>query len=293
MNTNRVKNIVIVMFVILNAALFGLIQWENSRFRLSASQESAVRELFMANGIDIDADIPRNFRPMSGLYVVPFIHDINVHGERFFTENTPSLEYGWDSVSLRVGERVLTLDGLTMGDYLLLYENPGGFVTTEFLRRGFMDVEASREAVEEFINNVTPPELNFIFNFEVWDEDSFIFDYRGYYQGYIIRDNFIRVRVNEKGIIGATFRFGCIPYGFSSDSREIFSADEALFTVLQALLPRHVDSDITVVGIRMAYYLADRAADDYMTKAIPCYKISVEIDGDTQIFWVDAYTGRL
>jgi len=295
LNTNKVKNIVLILLVALNVSLFGLIQLENNRFRLSATQETAIRELFAANNIEITTSIPRNFRPMRGLYVQPFVHDIHEHGARFFLDEIPKFEPLWNSETLQMGEEILILDGLAIGHYTLLYNNHLGYSTSEFLERGFTDIYASHALVETFIKNVAPPELTFVFNHATWDEDSFSFDFRGYYMGYIIRDNFIAVRVMENGIVGATFRFAYIPYGFSSESREIFSADEALFTVLQReLVVRHSGRDITITGITLAYYLADGTADDdYMAKAVPCYKISVEIDGNPHVFWVDAYTSEL
>jgi len=301
MNTNNVKNIVLILLVALNAALFGLIQWENNRFRLSAAQETAIRELFAANDIEITASIPRSFRPMRGLYVQPFYHDIDHYAALFFPNETPQREYAWNWVALRVGERELRLEGLYIGSYILRYENPIGRSTPAFLERGVEDLYASRALVDKFINSIIPNELQFVFNYAAWDEDSFSFDYRGYYRGYIIRDNSIRIRVAENGIVGATFRFTCIPYGFSNDSREIFSADEALLTVLQDLVSRHrgtaINDDIVsinVVNISFAYVLADGApAADFITKAIPNYKISIEIDGDPRTLWVDAHTAAL
>lgn len=294
LNTNKVKNIVLILLVALNVSLFGLIQLENSRFRLSAAQETAIRELFAANNIEITTTIPRNFRPMRGLYVQPFRHDIHEHGARFFPNETPEFVPLWNSETLQVGERTLTLDNTYLGDYVLLYNYEPGHSTPEFLERGFTDVYAGRALVDEFIRTMAPPGLDFIFNYAAWDEDSFLFEYRGYFMGYIISDNFISVRIMENGIVGARFLFAGIPYEFSSEAREIFSADEALFTVFQDTLHRYADSEVVVVRIQLAYYLAGGMANaDGITKAVPCYKISVEIDGRTRLFWVDAYTSEL
>jgi hypothetical protein len=289
LNTDKVKNVVIVLLVALNAALFGLLQIENNRFRLSAAQDTVIRELFNTNNINIDTLIPRDFRPMRGLYVLPFQHDIDVHAQRFFPNETPETEVWLNSLILRVGERSLTLE-----DNVLRYLNPHGYATPAFLERGFRDIEAGRALADEFIQRIMPPELNFVFDYysvdwDAWDDDLVMFFYRGSFEGRKIQNNHIRVWVGENGIERVSCHLTIIPQGFAAHSREIFSADEALFAVLQTLV-RYNDSDVRVVGMEVAYFLPNVPTDNELTKAIPCYKIVAEIDNLIEIFWVDAYT---
>jgi hypothetical protein len=290
MNMAKVKNVVLLLLVMLNLALFGLIQAENGRFRLSAAQDTAIRKLFEMYGFEIDAAIPKNFRPMRGLYVLPFQHDMDAHAQRFFPGETPEAEEWLGSLTLRVGESSLTLE-----NNVLRYLNHSGYATEAFLERGFGDAEAERELADGFVKRIVPPELNFVFDYSTdwldFDEVLTAFIYRGYYGDRLIQNNWIRVLVNENGITRVTCHFTSVPQRFSSHPREIYSADEALFSALQRLVHRHRDNDVRVLGVDVAYFMVTNPTDtEFYTKAIPCYKIMVEINGMIDIYWVDAYT---
>ena len=297
MNTDKVKNIIIILLAVLNAALFVLLMAEFGRFRLGGGHVAAIRVLFEQNDIAITADIPRNFRPQRVLYVQPFVHDRYAHAEVFFPGGANQTPEVWGRITFFDGDETLEITGLYLGNYVLTYTNETGFSTTEFLYRSFDDYDAVLRLADEFVRRITPPGLMFVHTYTnvFYDDEFATLWFRGYYGGYIIRDNQIRISISNNGIFWAQLNFANIPHGFSRERREIISADEALFVVLHHLTPMYEENEVVVYAISMAYFmpdLADSPTGEELITATPCYRIVVEIDGIKQTFWVDAFTNE-
>jgi hypothetical protein len=294
MNAEKVKNVIIILFIILNAALFILLQLENNRFRLDAAQENAIRQLYKAHNIEISAAIPRNFNPMRSLYFLPYHYDMQKYEAFFFPDEEPERSTWLDNLELRgANDRELILSG-----GLLRYYNPNGHSTQTFLDRGFKDIPSSRKLADDFVRDLLPPDLAFTFDYWMdwpeWGEELLMFAYRGTYQGYMVHDNYVRIWISQIGIIRATFSFSGIPQSFSNHYREIHSADEALFAVLHDIIRNRIHGGaggVNITDISFAYMLHDTPVDDEIfARAMPCYRITVNINGNILFYWMDAYT---
>jgi hypothetical protein len=227
---------------------------------------------------------------MQGLYVLPFEHDSDALAATFFSNETPEKEELWqgDWVKQSGGQR------LSLAGSLLVYTNELGYATPNFIAQDFRDETNRRRLADAFVEMVAPNGLEFAFSHEMeWDEETYRMYFRGSFDGYVLRNNSIRLTIRENGITRAEIRFVCVPYAFSGHSREVFSADEALFAVLrEQLAPRFSGHTVTITNIEMGYHLSSpiSADGDFLAKAIPCYKIIVDIDGFIEVYWVDAYT---
>jgi hypothetical protein len=297
MYTEKVKNVLIIMLILLNAVIFGLIMADNGKHTLSRAQVSAVERLLRERGIKLAAEIPREHRAMRAMTVIPYVYDFEKLAELFFPGEDIKIEHPWRKVVAYVfgeeGGRELEWDLESDG---ISYYNEYGYTTQKFAQRGYLDIEAGRELCDAYIQSIIPHELEFVFNYYEVQDDYVLFDYRGYYEGFVVHSNFIRLLVDDRGIISAKCKFIAIPDGFTDYTREIRSADEAVFALVKdGRIRNHQqnDADITIVKIEMVYHIADRpAGGESSAKASPCYNIDFEINGLIVMFLVDAYTAE-
>lgn len=287
MNTQRTKTMIIVLLSVLNAVLFILLIIQSDKYRLSGRQEKAIRDLLSDNGIGLSADIMKSFDPTRALNMLPYSIDIAKEAERFFddTQKTTQTE-SWERITAESDEGILSL-----AENILRFENAAGYKTEDFLRNGYSDPDATRRLCDDYIKKIRPDALDFEFDHIEEDENYSFYYYRGSYKDYMIYSNYIRLRVNDSGVIVASCRYGGIPSGFNNYAREIYAPDEALFSLMKHVKNIYSDAAVDISNMELVYYLDEVAIE--ASKAVPCYKFQLSVNGVDIWILVDGYTNSV
>lgn len=287
MNTQRVKNMVIILLAVLNVVLFVALIIQSNTYRLTAQQEKAVRSLLSDNAITVSANITKTFKPIKALNMLPYTFDISKEADSFFddTEKTAFTE-AWNKTTIASDTETLSLE-----ENVLRFESSVGYKNEDFLKKGYSDMTATRNLCDEYIEKIRPNELKFEFDHIEQDEDYSFYYYRGIYKGHIIYSNYIRLRVSALGVEVASCYYSGIPSGYNNYAREIYAPDEALFSLMKHLKNVYTDVDIDINDMEMVYYLDSIAID--IAKAVPCYRFKVSVKGINISYLVDGYTNNV
>lgn len=287
MNTQKVKNMVIVLLCALNAVLFGALVIQSNKYRLSAQQEKTIRSLLEDNGITVSSSIIKTFAPTKALNLMPYGFDIDREALKFFDAGQETVQTeAWNKKTVENDTGILSLE-----ENVLRFESAGGYKTGDFSEKGFSDSDATRKLCDGYIKKIQPDGLEFVFDHIEDDEGYSFYYYRGVYKGQMVYSNYIRLRVSTLGIETASCYYSGVPSGFNNYSREIYAPDEALFSLMKYLKNVYSDVSIDICGMQIVYNLEDIALD--ASKAVPCYKFDLAIKGVNVSCLVDGYTNNV
>ena len=282
MNTERVKSILIGIFLIMAIALAGLIFVSEQRYVLSAPQEAAIRTVMERSGVVFtdNAVMTRSHRPMRQLALRPYEHDFAAISARFFGDEIYTLiETEWDIIRDAPNRRLSFLTERNT----ILFEIHEGLQTPEFQAAGFN--KSSAEALaENFAAQMLDRNINMTLHSVVLGRTGdYIFNYFGSYGNYHIFNNHLRVRVTAAGLTRMEFSYFHIE-GFMGEAARIYSADEAIVALMNFLrsygvLGGNTRHQIEIINMRLLYHLEDVRSDSpHAQMASPSYAFTVIID---------------
>ncbi|MCL2168492.1 MAG: hypothetical protein FWB74_00540 [Defluviitaleaceae bacterium] len=269
MNTDTIKNICIGVlsgFILLFAVL---IINENRAYTLTASCEENVRAILERGGITIErAALPRDFRPMQTLAMQTYSHDITALAARFFGDIPFYYEYeiGSSFYFCDISGKEIEHNNITR---VIDFSMEGGFFTGIAPEEFTKTAAGSYELARGFITNILLADDLYLSSNALTPNGDYQLVFFASYQGNIIYNTQLRMRVTEQGIVRATYQ-RVATGGFDTYPRPIFSADEALLALLNHLRTRETDRPAEIVNIRLVYAFTDRG--------IPAYLFTVVID---------------
>jgi len=283
MNTERIKNVMIVLLLIIAFVFGGLILADEMQMRLSAAEEEAIIGLLAANNIIFMGDFQRIARPMQRLEMEIIDYDLSEIAHRFFGESLPELYIADNQMIFETDERAM------------VRFNHGGFIVLE-LYTGYTNEEfaaapggaAAEQLAREFIESIfgSPFELE-LFNTALNSRSDWIFNFISRYRGHIIHNNHIRVQVSESlGVVGV--QYSQVEIGqFIGETQPIIAADEAMLALLNHLRGSGVQGQIMLVDKHIVYFL-----DFASGIGIPAYVFGVVLDNNLRFeYYFNAFTG--
>ena len=277
MNVSRAKNLIIILFILLNAGLFALNYIRDSRYQLSDKAQRDITAFLSKNGIALSAKIPAGFRPARQINLSPLFTDIDRVAEWLFTDMTglekttefDRIIYTTETESLRYDKKQFVFEAEPQGPAFGLNPESAGKLCGERLA-ALGDKEARFE-------------LDSCYEWE----GSLVLDYRMKTAGLYIHSSYVRFWVSGRGIT----RISCSMFacnGFFGAPREIHSPDEALLLLARELRNIFGDEPLEITRMDMVYALdSGQTAESAELKAAPCYRIYIAQSPEP--FLINAY----
>ncbi|MCL2396524.1 MAG: hypothetical protein FWC93_00480 [Defluviitaleaceae bacterium] len=271
MNTERVKNILIVMLGVITLVMAVLIYVQESRYTLSGAQETAIISLLAQNDIHFDARyMVRDFRPMRQLAMGHYTHDREELAIRFFgRDQEPDVEIDGHDMIYSIPNKYMIHSDLNNA---ITFYMPGGFTNEAFAASpgGATAEQLAREFIEQMLG--MPPDME-RFSIEVDPLNNWIISLFTVYRGYMLYNDHIRVRVTYDGIT-SVFYSRTYHHGFTGETHSIFSGDEALLALLNHLHRTGVEGHIRLTDMRLAYFLI---GDGENSTGVPAYVFTLDL----------------
>jgi len=297
MNTQRVKNLVMILLLALNVVLGALMIDNANRYKMSDQQEKAIRSLLTQNSIGLYAILPTEFRPRKMLMLQPYTFDEGKLTALLFTAEEAAEAQRTAVPEARRVDYALDAIELHVEPGRFWYRNPAGFVPSGSSGRPAAHNNA-QSMCDEIVALLATPQIQFAMDSPpiVYAEEGYtVYDYRGRYRGETLYTNSIKFTVSDAGITELRAYFST-PDGFVGEERDIYSCDEALLSLLVGLKSIYGDmtSEVIVLNrIDMVYYLEESSqSSQNVLRAVPYYRIYTRLSPETP-FLVNAYNNNL
>lgn len=291
MNWNKVLNVFILIFLMINIALF-LYQgyYEEVRYTLSAEKEAQLSKVLNSNGISIYKLIP-SFYPKSQLELKVPSDDRESIVERVLgTKVSSRIEANG------LGERVFTdTESLVfyVGTQLGLIYYTG---TDDKYRPKNMTLSEIESVASAFSKELFGEDVEMVITAEKATEGGYRIEMNEKFKDSIIFQSYIKLLITQNGIEEAlATRFE--PIGQVGQRKNIYPFDEIMYSLMYYLYDEiHASSDSDdklkkiVRDIDIGYYLIDANVKDIVMQADPYYRVIFE-DGD--IYYINAYTNDI
>ena len=289
MNTNLVKNILLVLFGIITIALGALILIQENRYNLSAAQETAVVNLLEQNNIYLHGEIIRNFRPMRPMAMERYGYDRDGLAARFFygSEQPVNVYIEGNNMVFYTDDREMSYSYL---DNIIVFEIPDGITNAAFAASpgGATAEQLAIEYIEALMG--MPPDME-LFSNTLDHFGNYIISFFTSYRGHILYNDHIRVRVTDRGITSIFYsRIHERNRGFVGEPHSIFSADEAMFALLNHLRQKGVEGHVIINEMKLAYFLYE---DGGQSIGIPVYVFTIDLGRGLRFNYIfNAYTNE-
>ena len=264
MNTERVKNILIVLFSLIALSLAIFVFVDEGRYNLAAAQEAAIISLLEHNDVHLGdrMEMPRSFRPMRGLDLRRYDYDREGMVARFF-DTEPQVEIEGDNMFFFTDDREMVY---SYHHNWIIFDIPGGITNEAF--SAAPGAAAARQLAEEYIEALIgmPPGMEHFFTRLNHDND-YVIGFFSTYRGHVLYNDHIRITVTNVGITYILYS-RVINSGLTGEGRVVFSADEALLALLNHLQHIQIEGRIVLEEMRLDYYLVN---DDGRWTGVPAY----------------------
>ena len=280
LNTERVKNILIVLLSAITLSLVFLIVQEEGRYSLSAGQQAAITRLLERNDIHLDGMVTSS-RPMRELRLERYEYDLDALALRFFGADA-YLPNGLSFEMIEIDghyEMIFEAYGRAMA-----YSSENNWVVFE-IDEGVTDENfatspggaAAEQLAVWYISELMgmPPGME-LFDNVLNHEGHYVISFFSSYRGHVLYNDHIRVTVTERGVTQVLYS-RVINHGFAGDARGIASGDEALLALLNHL--RHasqIEGRVLLTDMFLAYFLVEEGGSFV---GMPSYVFTVYIDG--------------
>lgn len=287
MNAKKVNNLIIIFLLILNVLLAVLNFVEKSKYRITQEQEKSIVSLLETNGITIETEVIKGFMPLKQLDLLsyPFQNNIAYIAE-ILCSNSNDLKK-----TEEFGKIILSTDNeeLSFEKTGFLFEIPRGMGKIEFT------LENAKQQCDDLVKkfNRLNESLNLSFDYAQPLKDGYYtIEYRTVYNAISVYSSYVRFRVTDNGIIQVKGNF-YIPHALL-DEREIYSPDEALYSLMHELRNNYGANteQIKVTKMDVVYRVEDNVTDITATlKADPFYRFYTTTRGEP--FLINAYTNTI
>lgn len=293
MNTKKVLNRLLQMFLAINILLFGInfIKSTTSYF-LSQDRLKDITVILQERGITVDVELPRVFTPkLQGSMIIPentserreevvrALLGPRMDEAAISTQNT--------QLSHQVASRIYTLNNvaITFNREDILYSNDN---LSEDKKPE--NIRAAKQSCKTFISAIGLDEtLKNPYIKIVESEEAMVLVYYPRFEGVPVFDSYIAFTVKDRGIARAAVHVAKVePLKGASEKKNIYPIDMVLFGIEDYL---DVQKPVRITDIVLGYCsLGTDGMDILEEEIVPAYKITV--DGLDEPLFVNAYTNK-
>lgn len=275
MNTDIIKNIVIVALSTLIVLFSVLIFFDERAYVLTAEEKSNIESLLNRNGFNLSPEVqmPAYFRPMHRVNLQNYEHDTIAIVSRFFGDASFETDYEigstffYNDILLKDVELIVNTNELIFISYY-------GFLP-EGVQAGFARTAAA--AVElglMFIHDVLGVTDIVHFSTSLTQRGEYVLVFFAEIDGLLVYNSQVRMRIAEQGIVHVTYSH-MTQSGQSEYMYPIFSVDEALLSLTHHMRAVYeVYEIVTIIDIQLVH-----AHDNVRNLSTPAYLFSLVVDG--------------
>lgn len=294
MNLQKMLNVFILIFIILNIGLFSYNTYNDSvKYTLSNARVDLLRETLANKGVLLYSIYPTKYYPMSKLVIREPEHNESELISKLFGEESVSglsdEEHRYGNGTNGQEETLILKVKKKERKGLVIYNNMAPDIITSNIRNP-LEVQ---QLVDPFVETITLGNGKFELVDERSNEVNAMFEYNERFEDQLLFCNEVIVRVSELdggfGITEATsIRY--TPLYFSEEQYQIYPADEVLYKFLMYVEEEGL-SDIRITNVEIGYLLGPDGLRNLKSDEIdPYYRIRT---GDGQEFYVNAFTNEL
>lgn len=283
MNWNKIINIFIILFLIINITIMYVDHYRNEKqYVLSEERKNQLREILYENNFALYTHIPDAF-PMKKIIIYSPKNDQDKIAGRIFEDDVYSRTFHLNFEKYYTEKEELQfLRGDQKG--VILY-----FGTNE----NYIPKTNSKEDIEivakKFASDITlsVPKLKLTLNMNF--DDYYILEFNEVYKGNLLFCNYVRVKVSSKGIEEAVaLRYP--PEKLTGRKQKLIPADEILYNFVQSVSFENEEL-YSIKSMDIGYDLGiNSSADDILAEAVPYYRIKLH---SGQVYYINAYTNEL
>jgi len=275
MNTERIKNIMIVLLSGLALVLMVLVVADGRQYVLSDDRIVNITEILSQNqiGLGENIQIPQNFRPMRQMELSRYNHDILDVAQRFFGNPHFSVNFEGNNQTFSNPLSQNTMTYFVREGEIVFEMNDGFFIGVEeedFARTAIAAEITARAFIDEILGeaatNMTLSSNRFTAT------GHYLLTFFDSYAGHLLYDSRIIIRVAERGIASVSY-FQAAHNSFIGYAHPIFAADEAFMALLNHL--HHTEGifgPIEINNIQVVYIIDPRGNQN---RAVPAYFFSI------------------
>lgn len=284
MNTNRLLNIMIVVFMILNGVLYMMLTQEDaSIYSLSAEGYNQLTDILEKNDIILYATLPKNY-PRAKIVILAPVNNEDAISDVMLSSDSLPLEISGDTQIHKTANEKLTFDhGKENG--LIYYA-----ATNPVYKPSDYSSAAYREVSDQFVLDITLNNEAFEWSNTREGDDFKVYYYNERFQGELLFCNEVIVKIEDRlGITEArTIRYE--PYAFEEIEYALHSVDEVLYRFMFYIRDR-TDVGLRITSVDIGYYLGPDDTNDLVSLSIePYYRIKL---GSGKSYYVNAYTNEV
>lgn len=283
MNWNKVMNLMILLFVILNITMYGVLNISNSnKYNLSEERKQQMEEMFKKKEMGIYVLYPSHY-PKSRLELKVPKYDTESITKNIFKGKNYEITY----------DRANSLEVRSIGKETLSFavedkEKTIYYKTDKPTYRIPSESEADINTVaikfaEDFINETGIYEVTY---FDKIENGHLVILNEKYREQWIF-DNYVEIVFNDKGIIQAVGKRNT-PSGFLGDENDIVPFDEAMYHFIYYMEERELEQ-VFIIDVDVGYYFVD-TEDKIIKDADPYYRVILE---NYDRYYINAYTNDI
>ena len=287
MDWEKGKNRLIILFFCINL----LLGWANYRKEVSAhvlkdSSVQGIKTVLEANNIFLDAQLPKNYKPIQKLTVSPFQMNSGIR-EDFVKRLLQSLDGVTISVEpakspeskprriYRRGEEVVVFEGEN-----ILYKNEANIASGE------LDIDKAKKMADRLLTQLdySPRKMHMQL---IQDSNIGYIVYYDMYNDIPIFDSYVKIMVTSSGI--SEVEIHKVELGEAiGEKQEIYPADQVFFYLMKTLSS---DKPTHIKDIMIGYALDNPKGTHLIAeKALPFYQIILD---DGRVYYINAYNSEI
>lgn len=287
MEWEKAKAIIIVFLVILNIMLGFLLYKSSLKYTLDDEQKKNIQILLEKKDISLDTSFIEKHDPMKKLELAVNLYDERDILKIFFKEGAAPENKGDNYRPVyETGDEVLAIN-----QNIILYSSniKGPKIT--------LDRKTALKLCQDFIEKMGDKgqgyELDIIPK-DISRGGTVIYTQKiKRISKNIIYNNYLKFTLGEYGISHIEYSYG-LPVGYSGDTREIASCDEALFTFM-VTIRNETTEKISIEKIDLVYFKEEDTQTGFT--AVPCYRILFKRENTPEesynIMFINAYTNKI
>lgn len=287
MNWNRIVNIFIAIFLMINIAIFSFSTYKNvQRYTLPADRATQLRSILFKNGYTLYTYVPQYFPMKKIVLEAPQLDEEKITEVIFAGEDVTRTfgTYGTRYERYRSDQQELTFyKGVDFGkiDYTGTNSN---YIPESFTK------EAVEKVGKAFAEDITLsiPKLKLTISTKF--NDYYLLEFNEVYKGEILFCSYVSLKVTAKGVEEAsTLRYA--PVEFKGKEAKLYPVDEVLYNFMSKVQPKEGEL-YSIKSLDLGYDLGRGDLEgNYYAQAVPYYRI--KIDSREDYYYINAYTNEL
>jgi len=287
MNWNRVINVFLLIFALLNIFLWRYqIQYEENRYTINQVRKDQLSTVLSNNGISSYVFLPEYY-PTSQLELeAPSIDKNEISTSILGDDYTRGLKDGMEVHESNLGSITYYTD---VKQSYIFYKGSGVKYLPKDLTSSAVD-QVAKEFARDLFGKDVKMEITVRKNIKDSEEEAgYQLEMNEIFRDKIIFQTFIKLRITRQGIMEAlAVRYK--PLDYYGNNKNIYPYDEAIYSLIYYMKENEtqdIEGEGHISDVDIGYYIMDVDTRRYEYQVDPYYRI---IFSDGSVYYINAYT---